>query len=126
MDVTARATRSGRWWAIEVPEVEGARSQARRLDQVAEMAAEAVATMLDIEPGDVTVTDVAPVLDGFAEVHRATEAARIAREAQLEATKRAGQAVRTLLDSGMSMRDVGVLMGITHQRVWQIAHRDAR
>lgn len=126
MDVTARATRSGRWWAIEVPEVEDARSQARRLDQVAEMAAAAVATMLDIEPGDVTVTDVAPVLDGFAEVHRATEAARIAREAQLEATKRAGQAVRTLLDSGMSMRDVGVLMGITHQRVWQIAHRDAR
>ena len=43
--VTATATRVGSWWAIEVPEVPGAFSQARRLSQVAAMAADAVATL---------------------------------------------------------------------------------
>ena len=32
MKVTAEATRSGGWWAVEVPEVDGAFTQACRLD----------------------------------------------------------------------------------------------
>lgn len=59
MRVTAAVTRSGRWWAIDVPEVPGVFTQARRLDQVPAMAADAVALMLDIPVGSVTV-DVIP------------------------------------------------------------------
>lgn len=58
MDVTAVVERSGRWWVITVPEVEGAVTQARRLDQVPHMAADAVAVLLDIDIADVTVAAV--------------------------------------------------------------------
>lgn len=58
---TARCVRSGKWWAIEVPEVRGAHSQARRLDQVEAQARDAVALLLDVPPDsfdmDVHVVD---------------------------------------------------------------------
>ena len=44
-----RRTSSGDWWAISVPEVKGAFSQARRLDQVEGMAREAIALILDVD-----------------------------------------------------------------------------
>lgn len=56
MKVTALATRSGHWWAIEVPEVEGVFTQTRRLEQVPAMVADAVPTMLDVPAGSVEVT----------------------------------------------------------------------
>lgn len=121
MNVTVNAVRSGDWWAIDVPEVKGARSQARRLDQVAEMAADAVATVLDIEPEDVTVTEVIPVLDELDEVRRVREATQQARRAQVEATQRSTDAVKKLLASGMTVRDVGSLLDVTPQRVSQIS-----
>ena len=40
--------RSGRWWAITVPEIGRVFSQARRLDQVEDRAREALALLLDI------------------------------------------------------------------------------
>ena len=46
MEVTAVCRRSGNWWAVEIPEVEGAFTQARRLDQVADMAADGAAHRL--------------------------------------------------------------------------------
>ena len=33
MEVTAEVSRSGAWWAVEVPEVPGAFTQAERLDR---------------------------------------------------------------------------------------------
>jgi predicted RNase H-like HicB family nuclease len=47
---TAVCRRSGSWWAIGVRELKGVHTQARRLDQVAAMAREAIALMLDVDP----------------------------------------------------------------------------
>ena len=47
---TARCERSGRWWAVHVPEINGVRTQARRLDQVEAMARDAIAGALDVPP----------------------------------------------------------------------------
>jgi predicted RNase H-like HicB family nuclease len=55
------ARRSGQWWAVTVPELRGVFTQARWLGQVAEMAREAVALYLDVDPGNVRIV-VAPVL----------------------------------------------------------------
>ena len=54
MKVTAKATRSGNWWAVEVPEIPGLFTQARRLEQVAAMVADAAA-MLGHPQVEVTV-----------------------------------------------------------------------
>ena len=52
--VTANAVRSGNWWAIEVPEIPGLFTQARRLDQAASMVQDA-ATLLGWPAVDVVV-----------------------------------------------------------------------
>ena len=59
MEVTAHCTRADGWWAIEVPEVDGTFSQARSLDEVAIMAADAVGMLLGIDPVTVRVRVIA-------------------------------------------------------------------
>jgi predicted RNase H-like HicB family nuclease len=53
--VTARVRRSGAWWAVEVPEVEGVFTQVEDLADVAAMTADAVATMTGVDPAEVEV-----------------------------------------------------------------------
>jgi len=56
MEVTAICIKADqRWWAIEVPEVPGALTQVASLDDAADMAADAVATVLEIDPASVRV-----------------------------------------------------------------------
>ena len=55
MKVTANAVRDGGWWVVEVPEVDGAFTQARRLDQVPAMVADAVSLLEGIPAGQVEV-----------------------------------------------------------------------
>lgn len=45
MKLTANATRSDGWWAVDVPEIEGLFTQARRLDQVPAMVQDAAALL---------------------------------------------------------------------------------
>ncbi|WP_323671359.1 hypothetical protein [Candidatus Poriferisodalis multihospitum] len=50
--------RSGDWWAITVPALRGVFSQTRNLDEVPEVAREAIALMLDVDPAEVGPIDV--------------------------------------------------------------------
>ncbi len=56
MEVTAEVSRSGAWWAVEVPEVPGAFTQAERLDQVEAAVVDAVRTRRECDDLAVTVT----------------------------------------------------------------------
>lgn len=59
MKVTAIVTRSGDWWAVEVPDVAGGiHTQAKRLDQVPAMVQDAVALMLGVPMDSVEVSIV--------------------------------------------------------------------
>ncbi|GAB3161667.1 hypothetical protein GCM10027059_12420 [Myceligenerans halotolerans] len=123
MKVTATAHRSGDWWAIEVPEVRGVHTQVKRLDQAAAMAADAVALMLETDPADIDVT-VNPVLneEAAAVVARALQAAQAARQAQEDASAAMRLAVTRLREAEhLTARDVASLLGVSHQRVSQLA-----
>lgn len=48
--------RSDDWWAVSDPEVTGAFTQAKRLDQVPAMVADAVSLLTDTPAADVHVT----------------------------------------------------------------------
>lgn len=56
--VTAMARRNRDWWAVEVPEVDGAFTQARRLDQVPHMVADTVSLLADVPAEEVQATAV--------------------------------------------------------------------
>jgi predicted RNase H-like HicB family nuclease len=117
---TAVCRRSGNWWAISIRELKGVHTQARRLDQVADMARDAIALMLEVDPSGVEVTvepEVpAPVADALA-------ARRAAREAEHAAEQATATAVKQLLDEGYTIRDAGRLLGLSPQRISQIAPR---
>jgi sulfur carrier protein ThiS len=120
------AVRSGNWWAITVPGLDGVFSQARRLDQVEARAREAVAMMLDIDEaavGELAVSVTPP--DTVADLLRQLDVSEsVAATATEQAATLRRQVAQELLDEGFPMRDVGQLIGVSHQRVSQIlAHR---
>lgn len=97
-------------------------SQAKRLDQVETTAREAIAMMLDIDESsvgliEVAVTPPAAVVDLMAELKNSVAIASEANHAAATTRRRVAQLLR---DEGLPMRDVGELLGVSHQRVSQI------
>jgi DNA-directed RNA polymerase specialized sigma24 family protein len=121
MNYTARCRREGRWWVVEVPELAHT-TQARRLDKVEEMVRSLVQMFTDDDPSSATVTvDVAFADDNTrVEVELARDSRKRAAAAQHEATERLTQAVQLLSAQGFSVRDIGVLLGLSYQRAQQL------
>lgn len=121
--LTAHATRSGEWWAIEVPEIPGLFTQAKRLDQIEPVVAEA-ASDLSGDPAESFLVEVTATLEDR-KVKTLADAAIEARQELSEAQERASaashDAVSALRDQGLTVRDVASILGITPQRVSQIS-----
>ncbi|MGD0247875.1 MAG: type II toxin-antitoxin system HicB family antitoxin [Candidatus Limnocylindrales bacterium] len=126
---TATAVRSGRWWAIEVPDVSGVYSQARRLNQVETMAREAIALILNVPEGsfDVKVEPQIGTLGGLGQaIEEALRARRLAEEAQDASSAAMRHAVSEIRNSGYTARDAGMLLGVSNQRISQIERSAGR
>jgi hypothetical protein len=118
---TVRARRIGHWWALDVVGVRGAHTQVRRIDQAEEMAREAIAGVLDIPPASFAIV-LAPEVPAPVRtlVDNATKARSEAAEAQDAAMQLTRDAARRLVDDGLTVRDAGALLGISHQRITQL------
>ena len=127
MTYTARARRSGGWWAIDVPELPGVYSQARRLDRVESMARDAIALFLDVDPAtlEIRVETNLP-----SELRRDVDAlGRLRAEAdrlQAESSGALRHLTQELLGRGLSVRDAAAILGISHQRVSQLVHEESK
>lgn len=124
---TAVAERSGAWWAITVPDLPGVFTQAKRLDGptgAEAMAREALALMLGI-PTDQVKVELQTRLPQ--ELQHQLEAAQLLRAQAEQAADAAARAVadvaRRLTDAGLSVRDASVVMGLSPQRISQLAPR---
>lgn len=126
MTYEVRVGRSGEWWAIEVPEHPGVFSQARRLDQVPEMAADALSLALDrevtpdeIELADVEVSsDLADLLDDLERLRKLadlTDAA--ARQTRIDAAALASE-------RGLVIRDIGALLDVSPSYAARLVRRE--
>ena len=115
INVTAVCERSGGWWAVEVPEIPGLFTQARRLDQVEAQVRDA-ADMLDVQVGTITLD---PQLDEATQhmVDDLLAKRDAARKAQDEASKLARSTVAALRNEGLTVRDVATVTGVSPQRV---------
>ncbi|WP_137725660.1 type II toxin-antitoxin system HicB family antitoxin [Prescottella subtropica] len=128
MKVTAHATRDGSWWVVEVPEVDGAFTQARRLDQISAMVADAVALLEGIPAADVDVTLDVDLGDPgvLEEARRARAQVEAAARAQEDAARASRAAVAHLRHrTKLSVRDTAVVLGVSPQRVSQLDHAPA-
>lgn len=120
---TAVCRRVGDWWAVDVPEIRGVHTQARRLDQVEAMTRDAIALLKNVAPSSFDVK-VEPLLEGDVQktVAAATEASERARVAAEEAGRLQRSAATTLLKKyGLTVRDAGALLHVSPQRVSQLA-----
>ena len=125
MKVTAKATRSGQWWAVEVPEVDGAYTQARRLDQIPKMVADAVSLLEDV-PADSVEVDLDIDL-GVPDVSEYVRSARVAVKAAARAHESAARtsrdAVGRLRNLGLTVRETAIVLDVSPQRVSQLDTR---
>lgn len=116
----ARAERSGKYWAVRIAELDSW-TQARHLREIDTVARDLIALELEV-PADsfdlavevITPPDAAGHLARSAELADQADAARAAAAAEVRA------AARSMHDQGMSLRDVGALLGMSHQRVHQL------
>jgi predicted RNase H-like HicB family nuclease len=116
------------WWVAQVKEAPAAITQGRTIAEARRRIREALALALD----DDAAAKRATLIDDVrlpADARRALKQARAAR-ARLETERKKAQestakAVRTLLNSmHLSVRDAGDLIGISPQRVHQLAHEN--
>lgn len=116
-------TRDRRWWMISVPEIDGL-TQARRLADVEQMARELIAVTLDVRISEVAVDVTFGDIDGIpVESCIQTISKEKAEAARLEedAAAMTRKLVRELVAHEVPLRDIGAMLGLSFQRVHQLA-----
>jgi hypothetical protein len=113
--------RDGRFWYIEIPALDGA-TQARNLAEVEEMAKDYISSVTE---APVSGIDVAVTIELPADVQAHLAAATALREEEAHARSRAAEesraAARALQARGLTVREIGTALGISHQRAQQLA-----
>jgi predicted RNase H-like HicB family nuclease len=113
------------WWVASVPDVPGCHTQGRTIAQARERLVEALAVSLDVgdasDLADRLVPDVRLPRRIDAIISTFREARETADSAQVHAHLASKRAVVMLTNLwGLSLRDAGDLLGLSHQRVAQI------
>ena len=117
--------REGRWWVFEIPEL-GIGGQARSLAEVDDEAQGVVAMWLDADPATIAVhVTVKAAEHALAEWRAAGRDEEEARKAQAGAAARRRGVVLELRKQRYSAADVGRVLGISKQRVYQLEKADA-
>jgi len=120
---TATVTREGKWWMVRIPRIKGL-TQARRLGEAELMARELVAVHEGVDLAEVEVELVLDPVGGLADIPErlATIASKREHAAELDrsATLEAAALAKELSAHDIPIRDVGALLGISHQRAHQL------
>ncbi|AWS40943.1 hypothetical protein [Streptosporangium sp. 'caverna'] len=118
------ASRDEGWWGLVVggPGLKrDYHTQVKRLDHAEAMARDLIALMLEIdgpEVGDIEITLAdAELAEELAVTQQARETAERQRE---EAGRRTRQIAQRMRTRGYSQRDIGILLGISHQAVGKL------
>ena len=114
------------WWVAQLKEAPAAITQGRTITEARRRIREALALVLDNDKAAAKATLVDDVRLP-ADARKALGRARAARQRLQNESKKAqattAVAVRKLIETlGLSVRDVGELVGISYQRVQQLAH----
>lgn len=118
-DLTVR--RDGPFWFVSIPAIDGA-TQARNLDEIDEMARDYISAITDVPVESIeigaTTFDLGPGVT--AHLNRARELSSEELRLRREAADERRAAARALKKQKLTNRDIGVMLGISHQRVAQL------
>lgn len=120
---TAEASYADRWWSVTVRGLDAGpqHTQARTLRDVAPMAREVVALLTDVDEASVRV-DVQVKLPARVRSHlvRAEKLRIRSADANTAAAQETRAAVAELAEAGLTLRDIGAALGVSHQRAAQL------
>jgi len=119
----ANVHREGKWWLVEVPAIDGL-TQARRLSEAQLMARELVAVTLGVPLSEVEVEvglrAIGRLTDLPERVKQIASDRAQARALDARAASSSEQLAKELVEAGVPLRDIGTVLGVSHQRVHQL------
>jgi hypothetical protein len=117
--------RDGKWWMADIAALD-ILTQERRIANIEHAAREAIALTLNVDPLDFELEiRMRPISDIDvetlrAEIHRVNDAASVLER---EATVRSKELTQRLAQAGVPLRDIGTIIGFSHQRAHQFLDR---
>ena len=121
MEIKAECERkAGQWW-VKVPALDDLMISSKRLDLAAEQIKDLISEREGVERCDVILKVETTIPGIMCDLDAAQEKMRTALRMQDEASKEIRDVVARLRSEGLSMRDLGVLLRISPQRVAQLA-----
>ena len=121
MEITAECERKAGAWRVRVPQLDNLLISTKRLDSATEQIKDLVHEYQGIDRCEVIVKVETSMPGIMCDLELAQTKMREANRLQEEASKEIREVVSRLRAEGLSMRDIGVLLGISPQRVAQLA-----
>jgi predicted RNase H-like HicB family nuclease len=115
------------WWIVTIPGVQGCRTQGRSIAQGRRRVREALSLFIGDEAAlRATLIDDVRLPAPARRAVREVEECRAEMERAQERARRAARlaVARLTRDAGLSVRDAAEVLGLSHQRVQQIAEGD--
>lgn len=120
--------RDDRWWMIRVPELDGTQgideviSQARRYAEIEPQARDLIALVADVAPSTIELDLHITVenLDVTATAEQIATDRKAAAEAERRFLDESARAARELKAAGVTLRDIGDIIGVSFQRAGQL------
>lgn len=121
MEIKARAERQEDGWLIAVPSLGNFKTTSKRLDK----ATEQIKVLAEKTTGESKcdiIVKVEAVMPGIiCDIESAQQKMKQAAKLQEEASNEIRDVVSRMRDEGLTMRDIAILLGVTPQRVAQLA-----
>jgi DNA-directed RNA polymerase specialized sigma subunit len=108
-------------WTIDIPELDNLHTSAKRLDKAVNNIKAIAKERFGVEICDIVVKIEAKMPDLVKDLEDAQAKMREANRLQEEASAAIRNVVSHMRDDGLTMRDIGVLLGVSPQRVAQLA-----
>ncbi len=114
-------------WHVHIPEVRGCRSHGRSIAEARRNIREALSLCDDVLPGAARIAKSAEFVEEVRlpkgaqrAIDRALKARKEAHEKDEEAAQTAADGAKALRRAGLSLRDAGELLHLSHQRIKQL------
>ena len=121
MEIKAKFERQADGWRVEVPQLDNFVTIAKRLDKVTEQIKDLAHDITGEERCNVIIKVEAIMPGIICDLEAAQEKSREALRLQEESSAEIRDVVSRMRDEGLTMRDIAVLLGVTPQRVAQLA-----
>ena len=121
MEIKAVCEKAGDGWAIDIPELDNLRTTVKRLDKAVDNIKVLAKERFGVAICDVVVKIEAKMPHLVQELEQAQAKMREANLLQEEASAAIRSVVGHMRDEGLTMRDIGVLLGVSPQRIAQLA-----